>query len=144
MGTQRSDQPATATLGRAGAAARRCPVRDTYRGPGLQAPGQVLSDLAVAVADGADAVSGIAVLTDRQEVFGQVASMPTAWRVLDRVDAEHLPAVRAARAAARQVAWAAGAGPDLGEELRIDRRVAAFVVVRTSMLEAQHRASTLS
>jgi hypothetical protein len=110
----------------------------------LQAPGQVLSDLAVAVADGADAVSGIAVLTDRQEVFGQVASMPTAWRVLDRVDAEHLPAVRAARAAARQAAWAAGAGPDLGEELRIDRRVAAFVVVRTSMLEAQHRASTLS
>jgi hypothetical protein len=105
---------------------------------------RVLSDLAVAVADGADAVSGIAVLTDRQEVFGQVASMPTAWRVLDRVDAEHLPAVRAARAAARQAAWAAGAGPDLGEELRIDRRVAAFVVVRTSMLEAQHRASTLS
>jgi hypothetical protein len=45
----------------------------------LQAPGQVLSDLAVAVAvaDGADAVSGIAVLTDRQEVFGQVASMPS-------------------------------------------------------------------
>jgi hypothetical protein len=107
----------------------------------------VLSDLAVAVADGADAVSGIAVLTDRQQVFGQVASMPTAWRVLDRVDAEHLPAVRAvraARAAARQAAWAAGAGPDLGEELRIDRRVAAFVVVRTSMLEAQNRASTLS
>jgi hypothetical protein len=30
-----------------------------------------------------------------------VASMPTAWRVLDRVDAEHLPAVRAA---ARQAA----------------------------------------
>jgi hypothetical protein len=117
---------------------------DTYRGPWLHAPGQVLSDLAVAVADGADAVSGIAVLTDRQEVFGQVASMPTAWRVLDRVDAEHLPAVRAARVAARQAAWAAGAGPDLGEELRIDRRVAAFVVVRTSMLEAQDRASTLS
>jgi hypothetical protein len=68
--------------------------------------------------------------------------MPTSWRVLDRVDSEHLPAARAA--AARQAAWAAGAGPELGEELRIDRRVAAFVVVRTSMLEAQHRASTLS
>jgi hypothetical protein len=119
-------------------------VAVTYRGPWLHAPAQVLSDLAVAVADGADAVSGIAVLTDRQEVLGQVASMPTAWRVLDRVDAEHLPAVRAARAAARQAAWAAGAGPDLGEEMRIGRRVATFVVVRTSMLEAQHRASTLS
>jgi hypothetical protein len=78
------------------------PGSGTYRGPRLHAPGQVLSDVAVAVADGADAVSGIAVLTDRQEVFGQVASMPTAWRVLDRVDAEHLPAVRPARAAARQ------------------------------------------
>jgi hypothetical protein len=36
------------------------------------------------------------------------------------------------------------AGPEVGPKLRIDRRVAAFVVVRTSMLEAQHRASTLS
>ena len=46
--------------------------------------------------------------------------MPTAWRVLDRVDGEHLPAVRAARAAARERAWAAGAGPDLAQELAID------------------------
>ena len=46
--------------------------------------------------------------------------MPTAWRVLDRVDAVHLPAVRAARAVARERAWAAGAGPDLSEELCID------------------------
>jgi hypothetical protein len=38
----------------------------------------------------------------------------------------------------------AGTRPDLGEEMRIDRRVAAFVVVRPSMLEVQHRASTLS
>jgi hypothetical protein len=109
----------------------------------LHAPGQVLSDLAVG-RRWRGCGQWYRGLTDRQEMFGQVASMPTAWRVLDRVDAEHLPAVRAARAAARQAAWAAGAGPDLGEELRIDRRVAAFVVVRTSMLEAQHRASTLS
>src|SRR5262245_8838700 len=34
------------------------------------------------------------------------------WRLVDqRVDATHLPAVRAARAAARAVAWAAGANP---------------------------------
>src|SRR5699024_12611440 len=30
-----------------------------------------------------------------------------------RIDADHLGAVRAARAAAREKAWAAGAGPDL-------------------------------
>src|SRR5699024_12415791 len=37
-----------------------------------------------------------------------------------RIDADHLGAVRAARAAAREKAWAAGAGPDLGGELAID------------------------
>lgn len=93
---------------------------DTYRGQPVHAPGRVLTDLAVAVADGADAITGIEVLGDRQDVFGPVASMPTAWRVLDRVDADHLPAVRAARTAARERAWAAGAGPDLSEELCID------------------------
>lgn len=93
---------------------------DTYRGVPFHGPGRVLADLAVAVADGADAISGIAVLGDRQDVFGPVASMPTAWRVLDRVDAAHLPRVREARAVARERAWAAGAGPDLGQELRID------------------------
>lgn len=92
----------------------------TYRGVPIHAPGRVLSDLAAAVADGADAITGIAVLGDRQGVFGPVASMPTAWRVLDRVDADHLGAVRAARAVARERAWAAGAGPDLAGELAID------------------------
>jgi DDE family transposase len=86
---------------------------DTYRGVPVHAPGRVLADLAVAVADGADAISGIAVLTDRTDLFGPVASVPTAWRLLDRIDADHLPAVRAARATARERAWAAGAGPDL-------------------------------
>lgn len=95
-------------------------LADTYRGPWVHAPGRVLTDLAVAVADGADAISGIAVLGDREDLFGPVASMPTTWRVLDRIDAERLPAVRAARATARAVAWAAGAGPDLHDELRLD------------------------
>jgi len=93
---------------------------DTYKGLPLHQPGQVFCDLAAAVADGADAVSGIAVLGDRPELFGPVASMPTAWRVLDRVDAGRLAGVQAARAAARAAAWAAGAGPDLTGELRID------------------------
>ena len=58
---------------------------------------------------GADAVSGIAVLRDREELFGAVASMPTAWRVLDRVDEHHLGAVRQARADARR-RWAGSRG----------------------------------
>ena len=92
----------------------------TCKGVPTHAPGRVFTDLAVAVADGADAISGIGVLTDREELFGPVASMPTTWRVLDRVGPEQLPTVRAARAKARAAAWAAGAGPDLGEELRLD------------------------
>lgn len=95
-------------------------LADTYRGRWLHAPGRVFADLAVAVADGADAVSGIEILGDREELFGLVASMPTAWRCLDRIDAVHLPGVTAARAVARERAWAAGAGPDLAAGLVID------------------------
>ena len=116
---------------------------DTYAGVPVHAPGRVFTDVAVAIADGADAISGIAVLGDRQELFGPVASMPTAWRVLDRVDAPHLDAVRAARAGARERAWAAGAGPDLdaadfGQELRID--LDATVVIAHS--EKENAAAT--
>jgi hypothetical protein len=97
-------------------------LADTYRGPWVHAPGRVFTDLAAAVADGADAITGIAVLGDREDLHGPVASMPTTWRVLDKADADHLPALQAARAAARERAWAAGAGPDLdlGQELLLD------------------------
>jgi hypothetical protein len=93
---------------------------DTYRGFPLHMPGQVFADLAVAIADGADAVTGIEVLRDREALFGPVASMPTAWRLLDRIDGPHLERVRAARAAARERAWQSGAAPEPGGELRID------------------------
>jgi hypothetical protein len=93
---------------------------ETYRGVPVHDPGRVFTDLAVAVADGADAISGIAVLGDREGLCGPVASMPTTWRVLDRVDAERLGRVREARALARAAAWDAGAGPDLTQELVLD------------------------
>ena len=83
----------------------------TYGGRWLHPPGRVFTDLAVAVADGADAITGIAVLADREDLHGPVASVPTTWRVLDRVDDDHLQDVQIARATARARAWAAGAGP---------------------------------
>ena len=47
--------------------------------------------------------------------------MPTTWRVLDRIDTQHLGgAVRVARAAARARARAVGAGPDLDAALMLD------------------------
>jgi len=67
-------------------------------------PGRVLTDLAVMLADGGRGISGLAVLRDRPELFGQVASTATAWRVLDSIDPGALTAVRAARAVAREPA----------------------------------------
>jgi hypothetical protein len=43
------------------------------------------------------------------------------WRLVDaRIDAKHLPGIRAARAHAREKAWAAGAAPAPGEWLHLD------------------------
>jgi hypothetical protein len=53
----------------------------TCKGAPTHAPGRVFTDLAVAVADGADAISGIGVLTDREELFGPVASIFLSLRV---------------------------------------------------------------
>lgn len=95
-------------------------LADTYAGPWQHAPGQVFADMAVAIADGGDCVSHIEVFGDRHQVCGPVASMPTTWRMLDRIDEAHLPGVLTARVAARERAWAAGAGPDLSGLLQID------------------------
>ena len=92
----------------------------TYKAMPIHFPGSVLSDLAVAIADGADSISDLKALRDQPGLFGPVASTPTAWRVLDRVSAAHLPGLRAGRAEARAEAWAAGAGPDLSGELCLD------------------------
>jgi hypothetical protein len=81
----------------------------------------VLRDLAVMLADGGDCLSDLAVLRDQPELFGPVASTPTAWRVVDRIarDASGLARLRAARAHARGRAWAAGGHSDV-EVLVVD------------------------
>jgi Transposase DDE domain group 1 len=97
-------------------------LADTYRGPWVYAPGDVFADLAVAVADGADCIDGVGQLCgDREHVLGAKASTTTMWRLVDqRLDAAHLPKVRAARAAARAEAWTAGAAPPADRPLYID------------------------
>ena len=69
-------------------------------------PGRVLVDVAVMLADGGRGISGLAVLRDRPELFGSVASTATAWWVLDGIDGALLEAIRAARARARERLWA--------------------------------------
>ena len=56
-------------------------------------PGRVLVDLAVAIADGAEAISDIAVLADQSALFGSVASDSTCWRLLDALGDPELAAV---------------------------------------------------
>ncbi len=97
-------------------------LADTYRGPWVYAPGDVFADLAAAVADGADCVDGVGQLCgDREHALGAKASTTTMWRLVDeRIDAGHLPRIRAARSGARAAAWSAGAAPAMGEWLHID------------------------
>ena len=77
-------------------------------------PGVVLSHLAVAVADGADCLSDMAVMREQTELFGPVASRPTAWRAVAAVASVEQRGIVSAVAQARAKVWAA-AGLDLDE-----------------------------
>ena len=72
-------------------------------------PGKIIADLAVAVALGGDCLADIAVLRAQPEVAGPVASDPVVSRLVSTL-AENAPRalkeIRAARAAARERAWA--------------------------------------
>src|SRR5918994_2941282 len=69
-------------------------------------PGRIAVDVAVMLADGGEAISDLAVLRDQAALFGPVASDPTAWRLLSDLDGAALDRLRAARAQARELAWA--------------------------------------
>lgn len=49
--------------------------------------GRVLTDMAASIADGAEIISGIATMGESSELYGPVASVPTAWRCLDEIAA---------------------------------------------------------
>jgi hypothetical protein len=71
--------------------------------------GRVLADLACVIADGGEAVSDFRVIGDQAGLFGPVASVPTAWRMLAEVaggGTRTAGRVSAAVNAARRVAWA--------------------------------------
>jgi len=91
-----------------GLSAAMAPTKQRRRGHDR---GQVLADLAVAIADGAETITELAVLRDQPELFGAVASTPTAWRTLEAVDGAALERIAEARARARARAWAEGGDP---------------------------------
>jgi hypothetical protein len=75
-------------------------------------PGRVLCDLAVMAADGGRCVSDLAALAGQPSLFGELASISTARRVLLSINDQELDAIRGARALARARAWKAGAAPE--------------------------------
>ncbi|WP_408638082.1 transposase [Nonomuraea corallina] len=69
---------------------------------------KIVTDLALTLALGGDCLADIAMLRSQPELFGPVASDPTVSRLIDRLAADPvcaLKVIRAARATARQCAW---------------------------------------
>jgi hypothetical protein len=60
--------------------------------------GRVLTDVAVMLADGGEAIADIDVLRHQAGVFGEVASPPTVWRGLDELTSAALKRIGTARA----------------------------------------------
>jgi Transposase DDE domain group 1 len=72
--------------------------------------GRVMADLACAIAGGSEVISDFRVLAVQKELFGPVASVPTAWRTLSEIATGGpgaLARIGAAVHAARRRAWAA-------------------------------------
>jgi hypothetical protein len=74
-------------------------------------PGRVLTQLAVMLADGGDCLSDLATLRNEPQLFGEVASDPTAWRLIASLHSESFRQIARARVKARARAWDAGMTP---------------------------------
>jgi len=89
-------------------------------------PGVVLRDLAVMLADGGDCLADLGALRDQLDLYGNVASDSTAFRVIDSIDEQGLARLRAAVAGARWRAWKLGARAErtaAREQRRAERTV---------------------
>jgi len=67
--------------------------------------GGILRDLMVMLADGGDCVSDLSALRDQPQLFGEVASTATVWRLLAGMTEADLEGIRTARRVARATAW---------------------------------------
>jgi hypothetical protein len=87
---------------------------DRWRAPrAVHDPGKIVADLVVALALGGDCLADIAVLRAQPELAGPVASGPVVSRLVSALAADApraLKAIRTARAAARERAWALAGG----------------------------------
>jgi Transposase DDE domain group 1 len=83
---------------------------EPWRAPrAVHHPGKIVADLAAALALGGDCLADIAVLREQPDLAGPVASDPVVSRLVRSLAADGpraLAAIRAARASARERAWA--------------------------------------
>lgn len=75
------------------------------------------------LADGGEVTADLALQRDQAEVFGTVASTPTAWRLLAGIDSAALARLRSARTTARDLP---GLVLDLDATLVTSRRQGSF------------------
>lgn len=73
--------------------------------------GRTLGQVVLALADGATCLADLGAFRGQPAMFGPVASEATVWRTFDQIGPVELRGIARARAAARERAWAAGAGP---------------------------------
>ena len=76
-------------------------------------PGVVLTHLAVSITDGADCLTDFEGLREQSELFGDVASVSTAWRAVKATASTELRRIPRAVAAAREIVWAAAPPGDI-------------------------------
>jgi hypothetical protein len=74
--------------------------------------GEILRDLIVTLVAGGEHLSDMTALRDQPDLFGNVASDSTAFRLIERIGPSELEGLRAARKAARERAFALGARPE--------------------------------
>jgi hypothetical protein len=107
--------------------------------------GRVLTDVAVMLADGGEAMADIDVLRHQSSVLGPVASPPTVWRTLDEVTPGRLKKIQTARARVRRHVWSQlpggvpaskAAGTDLDDDLIVLDTDATIVVTHSEKEQA--------
>jgi hypothetical protein len=113
---------------------------ERWRAPrAVHDPGKVVADLAAALALGGDCLADIAVLREQPQLAGPVASDPVVSRLVSQLAGDlprALRAVRAARAAARERAWAlAGADAPGGDGGLVTVDLDATIVIAHSEKE---------
>jgi Transposase DDE domain group 1 len=92
----------------AGLSAAMAPTKQRRRGHDR---GEVVTDVAVAIADGATTITDVQAIANQPLLFGEVASTSTAWRTLEAIVDAALARIAEARATARRAAWEAGMEP---------------------------------